>query len=443
METLILYCVAAACVGYVLFSTIRLRRVLFADPFHPRLVYRILILYTLVFSAFSSANSEEFHFITKLTVLCVALFFLVSLDLIGIIFPNKRGNQSLPESSRDDFFAKSFLWIYIAGWVWRAYAIQAGLLYGTFLATQLEVSDFGNIAGQLNGLSSLALMGRIIFFRGDGLRKRDFLLIFAEICWAFMSGSKIAILYVIIPLLLIAYRRSWLRITLQRLVFGGLLALVVVQFSFGLVTAYRIGVQQSVSGGVGLGVSSLLEGFSTAITGNSEPLPDSVGGVSERLNWASFFGALVERQDLWRDSWWGDSYLPVFTWWIPRFLWPDKPTVSVGAWYGEQVLGWSFDSRSEGAITIWGDGLMNFGQIGIFASSLMWIFLVYFFYQRLGGKGRWGLLFLSMIYVRLLLGLEQNAAAPLVALQMQFIAILLVRMVLLTLAFFFDRKLGS
>jgi len=445
MELLINLAVAGFCFAYVALSSLRLRRKLLADPFHPQSVYRFLILYVLVYSVFSSDDVEVFHFVTKLTVLLTALFFLVSLDVIGAVVSKKsRAKEFFPERRSDKFFASAFLGLYIAGWMWRAFALQAGLLYGTFLATQLELSSYGNFVGQLNGLSLLALMGRIIFVQSDRLTKGMLLMIFAEIGWAFMSGSKIAILYVILPVLLIAYRRSWFRVQLRGAVLGGLVALILIQVSFSIVTAYRTSVQQSFASGEGLAFSSLVEGVSNSITGLWEPTArsssDSSNAISARLNLANFFGALIERQDLWRDPWLGESYFPIFTWWVPRFIWPDKPTVSVGAWYGEQVLGWETDTRSEGAITIWGDGLANFGFFGILFASVVWIFFSYFVYERIGGGRKWGLLILSMVYVRLLLGLEQNIAGPLVAFQLQVVWIAFIWLVFSILARLFAKR---
>jgi len=445
MELFVNLTVAGFCFAYVALSSLRLRRRLLADPFHPQSVYRFLILYVLVFSVFSSDDVEAFHFVTKLTVLLTALFFLVSLDIIAAVGGKKsRAKLSLPIKRNDAFFATAFLVLYIAGWAWRAFALQAGLLYGTFLATQLELSSYGNLVGQLNGLSLLALMGRIIFVQSDRFTKGMLAMIVAEVGWAFMSGSKIAILYVILPVLLIGYRRSWFQVRLRTAVIGGLLALVLLQVSFSIVTAYRMSVQQSFASGQGLAFSALSEGISNSVTNLWEPTANvdaaSSNSVSDRLNLANFFGALVERQDLWRDPWLGESYYPIFTWWIPRFIWPDKPTVSVGAWYGEQVLGWETDTRSEGAITIWGDGLANFGLIGILLASVVWIFFSYFVYERVGGRKKWGLLILSMIYVRLLLGLEQNIAGPLVAFQLQAIWIAFIWLMFSALALLFARR---
>ncbi|MDR6454222.1 hypothetical protein [Variovorax paradoxus] len=445
MELLINLAVAGFCFAYVALSSLRLRRKLLADPFHPQSVYRFLILYVLVYSVFSSDDVEVFHFVTKLTVLLTALFFLVSLDVIGAVVSKKsRAKEFFPEKRSDKFFASAFLGLYIAGWMWRAFALQAGLLYGTFLATQLELSSYGNFVGQLNGLSLLALMGRIIFVQSDRLTKGMLLMIFAEIGWAFMSGSKIAILYVILPVLLIAYRRSWFRVQLRGAVLGGLLALILIQVSFSIVTAYRTSVQQSFASGEGLAFSALAEGITNSVTSLWEPAAnvnsDSANSISARLNLANFFGALIEREDLWREPWLGRSYYPIITWWIPRALWPEKPTVSVGAWYGEQVLGWDADSRSEGAITIWGDGLANFGFLGILLATVTWIIFSYFVYERVGGRKKWGLLVLAMIYVRLLLGLEQNIATPLVAFQLQALWIALIWLVFGVLARLFAKR---
>ena len=313
--------------------------------------------------------------------------------------------------------------------MWRLYALNAGLLYGTFLATQLEISSYGNLFGQLNGLSLLAMLGYSIFIKTSRITKFLVAMILAECIWAFMSGSKIALIYIIFPVLLVAYRRSWINIRPRKLVVGGVLGLMLINVSFGIVTAYRQSVHQAVASGQGLALAAVSEGVVNAFTNfaaTQSPPAVSNAGISERLNWAGFYGALIERSDLWHELWLGESYLPIFSWWIPRILWPDKPTVSIGAWYGEHVMGWDYETRSEGAITIWGDALVNFGLGGTFLASLLWIVASYSIYEKIGSRGKWGLLALAMVYVRLLLGIEQNMAAPLVAFQLQIFVIIMI-----------------
>ena len=228
--------------------------------------------------------------------------------------------------------------------------------------------------------------------------------------------------------MIVAFQRGWLKLTFKTIFTSALLGVVALQISFSLVTAYRLGVQLMVASGSELTISAIAEGaaatlpamIENTLNSSSEPAKE---GVSERLNWALYFGQLLERPDLTHDAWMGSSLSPIATWWIPRAVWPSKPTVSIGAWYGEHVLGWDYDTRSEGAITIWGDGYLNFGLAGALLFPIAWIAASYFLYEKLQQKGPWGMLVLSLIYIRLLLGLEQNIAAPLVAFQLQLMMI--------------------
>lgn len=426
MDELLTFALETVAVVYVLATTFIRKRQLSSDPFHPRFVYRYLICLTLLVPImFDRAEMSE---TSKHAVLLTCLIFLVALDGVDLFFGGGRGrvHAALPMDERDAFYARTFLILYVVGWLWRGYALSAGLLYGTFLATQLEVASYGNLVGQLNGLSLLALMGYLVFVNSSSFTKITIAMIGGELIWALISGSKSAVFHVVLPALLVAFRRDWIRVRVRNVLAAGIFLVIAIQVSFIAVSAYRLGVHQSIAGGQGLTAGAVLDGLKSFASSTSESNVDNGGtGLMDRLNWASFYAGLLERPDLWRQPWYGDSYVAIFTWWVPRFIWPDKPDVSIGAWYGEAVLDWDFGTRSEGAATIWGDALLNFGMLGAFFISVVWLVLVQFIYKKLGRYGKWGLLMLAMIYMRLLLGLEQNMASPVVAIQQQCLILLL------------------
>jgi len=393
---------------------------LFRDPFHPYAAYRSVLLLSMVFQIPIHATSrtgfsEETYIFILLTVLFFGLFSDAAAFLMSRYMPIRDSLSLGPSRS----VATYFFLIYLLGWLWRSYALSAGLLYGTFLATKLEVTTYSNFLGQLNQLSLVSLFGYSVFSDIRRSTRLVHLMALGEVVWMMIAGSKAAIIYVVLPLLLIYFHRRSFRIN-GRFLFAILILVVAVFVTFSYMQNYRLQVQRLYSQRGHFSFDLLVD--ATNITTESGVSVMDVGDnavttLMKRLDWAGFYGKLLERPDLLQDKWYGKSYLPIFFWWIPRFAWPNKPAVSVGAWYGREVLGWSFDSRSEGAITLWGDAAMNFGMLGVITISLAWVLFTFLFYHLGLRSGEWGLLFLASVYVRLLLGLEQNAAAPLVSVQ--------------------------
>jgi hypothetical protein len=319
---------------------------------------------------------------------------------------------------------KIFLMLFLVGWVWRLYALSSGLLYGTLLATQLEITATSNLFGQLNNLSIIGLFGYVIFRSTQKITILIIALSLSEIAWGFFSGSKAAIIYVVLPMMFIFYSGGQIPIQKKYVVLLAAVAVFVVML-FPLVQSYRATVQSGFAyeKELSLKVSrDALENVFFGIGGEGKIYVHDTS-VIERMNWARSFGLILERDNLANTKWYGASYLPIISWWIPRAIWEDKPTISVGLWFGREILGWSYLSRSEGAITLWGDAYMNFGWPGVIATQFFWLFLIISIFEIARSAGEWGVLFLATIYVRMFLGLEQNAASPLVAFQQSLLVI--------------------
>lgn len=65
--------------------------------------------------------------------------------------------------------------------------------------------------------------------------------------------------------------------------------------------------------------------------------------------------------------WNGESYLPMLTKLIPRFLWPDKPTENMGQLFGHRygILAWD-NIRTSMNTPIIAEAYMNFGETGFY-----------------------------------------------------------------------------
>jgi hypothetical protein len=108
----------------------------------------------------------------------------------------------------------------------------------------------------------------------------------------------------------------------------------------------------------------------------------------------------------------GATLWPAFVWFVPRWIWPDKPTMSIGGWYAVTVLGW-IPGGGEAAVTLPGDLYLNFGIFGVLLGMFAYGILLRFAYdycvRRIGSPvGLW--VFLPVLLV-LSLGFERNFAA--------------------------------
>lgn len=404
--------------GFILVSPLWMKQGIARDPFHPNVAYRAVLLATVVFQIPGLLESRVVSAGTASRLLLTALSFALALEIAIRAMPPR------PPAARmetgDASLARFFLPVWALGWIFRGYALRSGLLYGTLLATALGVTEYSNIFGQLNGLSLIGLLGMAVFSPSARPRASVYLMAIGELGWALVSGSKAAVVYAVLPLLLIYHWRGAPRLGGRFALSASLLAAALLAL-FPVIQSYRVAVHSRLAAGEDLSFGTVSGSLVDLLSGERRlPATDSSEASSEisaRLNSAYSFGLLIERPDLLDRPASVQSYLPIALWWIPRALWPDKPFVSVGAWYGQEVLGWSYDSRSEGAITIWGDALLNLGWAGVFLVEFLWILAVLALYGLASRFHGWGLLLVASIYVRMLLGLEQNAAAPLVAMQ--------------------------
>jgi hypothetical protein len=411
---------------YVLFSSFLLRDRIKRDFFHPLIVCKILIIVGLLLPNYTLQNTHVFSKEIQLYIYSIALFFIVALDIVSILFDKRITNQINLGSDKYKKLTIFLLVLFSFGWLFRLYAMKSGMMYGTFLSTQMENTSYSNIIGQANNISTLSFFGYLIFKNSERPKNFVYVMMILELVWVFISGSKIAILYVMVPVLMIFNKRDWLHFTYKKIIIYVVVLLFIIKLSFTLINAYRVAVQTSVGNGSSIDSTLIVEsivGFNL-FEDNVISKENSNSEILERLNWYGFFGLLIERDDLYEELWLGKTYLPIFTWWVPRFIWEDKGSVSIGKWYGKNVLGWQFDSDSEGAVTIWGDALLNFGFFGPYVISLLWIIFIIRIYSYLGSRGPFHFLALCSIYMRMILGLEQNLANSFVTIQFQVLFIL-------------------
>jgi len=220
------------------------------------------------------------------------------------------------------------------------------------------------------------------------------------------AGWKGAIINIVVAFLII-FHFSFRDLT--KTIIVGFLILIVLFFifiyAFEVVDNYRQAARES-----GPSVSILKESFKTGI--NSEAVETKLIKVSQRISYGSMFAQIVNAvENHLVEFQYGATLLPIFTWFVPRAFWPNKPQVSIGGWFAEVILGWS-PGGGEAAITLPGDLYYNFGIPGVILGMLLLGLFLRFAYEYLVihiGTASAVWLFLP-IYLELGLGLERNAA---------------------------------
>lgn len=345
-----------------------------------------------------------------LTTLGIALATMILADLGVALVPTAplTTQKHHPESGLE---SRTLLILAVVGWLWRGYAFTHGLLQGTLIGTKLELTGASNAFGTLNALAGVAMWGCLIFFRRPS---RALPLAIAEVFWLVVTGSKSATIYVIVPVAMILQRRGIISIN-RRFVASAVALLAVFVTSFVLIHSYRVAVTKQI---YAVGYENLSP---TRALRDIEASPDDfqlVGqALTKRLNFCERLLLILEddqRQD--RPSLLGESYLYSLIWGIPRALWPDKPSMSLGRYFATEYLGWSEASRSEIGVTIWGEGYMNFGLLGSMLLPPVWLTILQAIYVYGVGAGRWGIYFVGASFMLMVNSLAANVALPIASL---------------------------
>ena len=409
---------ALVTIAYATVGAIALMRVGAVEPWSPYHAYRIWIVIGGVVPLLTTRGEIGVGAWTDGLSCAAFLSSLIVLD--AVLFsrvrarPASRRDNSPPTPVSDSRFSGApagyFLAVYLGGWGWRWYAVANDLLHGTLLAPQLELTVWSNAIAVLNGIGGVALAGYAVFAR----RWWPLIVLLpCELAWLFVGGSKVAIMYASLPVAVIALERGRLAPRLRYITLIPVLVAILV-VSFGATHQYRRVAARAVVHGA-WDIGTVATETATALV-EVDLWAEGARGLSERLDLSANLRELLEATRTGRvHPWWGRSYAPLLSWPVPRAIWPGKPRSSVGHWFGAEVLGWSFASRSEAAITVWGDSFMNGHVPGLLLLPGLWMAVACWFFSWGVRGGGWGLLLVAASYPRLILGLEQNPAAPTVA----------------------------
>ncbi len=411
---------AAVFATYVVLSLfLHPRHSLLSDPFAIHNLTRVNLLVGCVFSTLYVASDTLLHnealVLTALTVTFVSLL----LADVGVLFLRSAPTTASVADDNDGLIYRLLFLLFLAGWSWRVYAFSQGLLQGTLLGTKLELSGSSNALGTLNGLAGIAMWGCVIFSRRP---RRNLPLVGAEVLWLLVTGSKAATLYILVPFVMVLYRRDLIRIDL-RFVAGVAVLLVVFVGSFVVIHGYRVAVAKQIVD-VGYAELSPVRAVSE-IEVDPEDFQLVGQSLTERLNFAERFLLILDVDDREpRDHWYGRSYLMALTWAVPRAVWTDKPSMSLGRFFATEYLGWGEESRSEAGVTLWGEGFLNFGILGALVAPGIWMILLQAVYGFGLRHGRWGLYFVAAGYMLMVNSLSANVALPVASLSQLALVIL-------------------
>lgn len=438
--TLLLAVIILACLAYAASWTVKTVAVLVAvyitlsmflhprhslvkDPFAIHNLSRLNVLIGCVFSCLYIASDQYRHNDPLLVLVLVITLVSVMIADVGTMVIGTAPTRERLGHTRSDVLAYRILFMLFAiGWLWRIYAFSQGLLQGTLLGTKIELTGASNVLGTLNSIAGTAAWGCVAFSRRPA---HALPMVAAEILWMLVTGSKAATLYVMVPFMMVLYRREFVAINLRFVLGVGLLLAMFVS-SFVVIHGYRVAIAKQI---FEVGYAELnparavseieLSGDDFAIVGQA---------LTERLNFAErFLLILTEDERESRPPWLGSSYLMALAWSVPRAVWPEKPSMSLGRFFATEYLGWGEESRSEAGVTLWGEGFLNFGVVGAMLAPGLWMILLQGLYGFCLGLGRWGLFFVVAGYMLMVNSLSANISLPVASLSQLALVILVIR----------------
>ncbi|MDD8015072.1 MAG: hypothetical protein PHX45_05220 [Acidobacteriota bacterium] len=285
--------------------------------------------------------------------------------------------------------------------------------YGTAVMFVNNGSPFNNLVQLIGGIGPYFLYMAVFIILPRRIPGSRFFLMFllsgfcVEAWLAFIAGWKAGMAVVLYGLLFVIrclfprFRRALIMGLMFAL--AGVLALVV---TYRAVNAYR---EQVI--GKGVDTRELISSMRDSI--HSAGDRQNLKSLASRLDYGTMLGRAVEAMDNQTVAFQrGRTLWPALLWFVPRALWPTKPTLSIGAWYAQTVLGWQADG-SEGAATLPGEFYMNFGIPGVFLGMLLYglgLRMAYeYFVRRIGPPG--GVWVFIPIFLIFGVTIERNLAA--------------------------------
>lgn len=255
--------------------------------------------------------------------------------------------------------SKNILTFYSLVVIIRLYCFINDMMYGTLAGTHLPLVWFDNILGAI-------LNSGLLFIVFGELNKRYLFICFLEAAWIILSGSKLGVIIMLL-IIVLRYNPSFKR----RYIAYFFISLFVLPTVFSLARYSRVYIQNRKQ--IDISKVSIDMLTQNKLEGRE---------LIERLSTAYYLDNIIsyKKKHVYIDLD-NDRFILPLVWFVPRIMWSNKPRVSYGDWVGKNVYSWSTNTRSEQAVTFFGDLYLAIGILSflIYPILLMFIgrFLVY------------------------------------------------------------------
>jgi len=255
--------------------------------------------------------------------------------------------------------------IYCIGLFARFYLISRG--QATFLLNPYEDIGFLHSFQLLEELCIFAyglLTARLLTNPSKGFRYSLWIvMLIIETCYGFYSGKKGFIIPIVaVSLILYHYLHKAISV---RSAFSwlGIIFIAFILIIFPIINSYRV--QFYKIGGYSspdIAISTLSVVISELVRGElSYSLTDSTHDLMNRFVGLDAFSIIIESKDYQKGK-----TISLFFWaFIPRFIWPDKPSLDVGREFAITMWNQPANVQSSMAPTSIGELYWNFGLIGV------------------------------------------------------------------------------
>ncbi|MDM0536835.1 O-antigen polymerase [Clostridium perfringens] len=401
------------------------------DIFEPVNLYIGIFLVGYVLNNFVLINNinidKDILLKTQLIELLTILVFFIGYFLIS----NKKVSYKKIYSIDYDINIKFLILIYIIFWIFRIIGFKN--LSSSAMNTNLELTSTKNLE------STITIISRYIYYFiliecfkkikvNKNNKKKYFFIIgtltFIEIIYGFLGGWKSTIIIIIMYLFMI-FNYIYKKIKISKLIIPSIIMIMVLTVVFPLITSYRI---ISIRNGLNeVTLSNSLKNMSEAIEYTNDNLDKykTFENLIYRVGYSESLYNVIKGIDKVGYQF-GRTLEPVFTFYIPRFLWENKPKSSIGGWYAINFLGWDSDYRSEGAITFTGDIYVNFGILGVIFFMFFYGCLLKYLYIKINpySQKRLRILIYILFIENFVTKFEQNIANVIISFLFNLIIII-------------------
>ncbi len=265
--------------------------------------------------------------------------------------------------------------LYAIGWAARLVLIATGSYFHT-VATDFRFSDIGNLVGQVEWLCKLVFIFVLVrYFKSPhswGSRTILVIVSLLEIGYALPSGGRQALVELII-FGVVVYGFTRRLISFRLVVIMAVFALVV----FPMLANYRSIVQADYNAGRTLDIDYLVQNLSDTtqhfFSGGVESILSGFSQTTQRNADIISVALIVRDTPSVFDYEYGSTYLGLPFFFIPRVIWPGKPSSLTNFLVTERYFPGS-DPYQAGvaAVSLFGEFYLNFGTVGVLIGMFLW-----------------------------------------------------------------------